>query len=202
MKLLDSIHGNYVFNRRISVLAQRIAPLFPQGARVLDVGCGDGAFAQALMTLRPDVSVDGIDVLVRPETKIPVTAFDGLDIPAADKSYDALLFVDVLHHADDPTTLLKDAARVAKGCIVIKDHLKDRPFAGPILAFMDRVGNARHGIALPYHYWRKAEWDQAFGLMNVRPDHWDTDLKIYPAWADWFFGGSLHFVGRLVPNPV
>jgi hypothetical protein len=64
---------------------------------------------------------------------------------------------------------------------------------------MDRVGNARHGVSLPYKYWRKAEWDAAFARMGVRPDHWDTDLKIYPAWADWLFGGSLHFLARLVP---
>jgi hypothetical protein len=36
---------------------------------------------------------------------------------------------------------------------LIKDHTLNGFLAGLTLRFMDWVGNACYGIALPYHYW-------------------------------------------------
>ncbi len=199
--LVDRIHGGYVHNRRGRILSQLFSDLLPHGARVLDVGCGDGLFARLLLDRRPDLSIEGIDVLVRDQTAIPVRPFDGAAIPYEDEVFDALLFVDVLHHADDPLALLRDAARVTRGSLLIKDHLKDRPLAGPILSFMDRVGNARHGVALPHNYFPRTAWDACFAEIGMAPTSWDEDLKLYPPWADWLFGGSLHFLARLEAAP-
>ena len=106
--------------------------------------------------------MSGIDVLVRPETKIPVQPFDGQRIPFADGAFDAVSFVDVLHHTDDPIVLLREAVRVAKTAVVIKDHLADGVLARPTLRFMDWVGNAGHGVVLPYNYWTQPQWSRAF----------------------------------------
>lgn len=200
MKLVDSIHGSYVHNRRVGVLARHIAPLLPEHASVLDVGCGDGVLARVLLESRPDLTLEGLEVLVRDTdtTLIRVRPFDGKHIPIADQSVDVVLFVDVIHHADDGLALLREAARVARKAVIIKDHLNDAFLAQTTLAFMDRVGNARHGVALPFHYWSKAHWDQAFGGIGMKPDAWVSDLGLYPAWADWVFGRSLHFIARLV----
>jgi 2-polyprenyl-3-methyl-5-hydroxy-6-metoxy-1,4-benzoquinol methylase len=46
MPLLDRVHGNLVHGRRVRVLAEWLARLLPQNAKVLDVGCGDGLLAQ------------------------------------------------------------------------------------------------------------------------------------------------------------
>src|SRR5205085_9858791 len=129
------------------------ARLIPQSASTLDVGCGDGQLASEIIRSRPDLSFKGIDVLVRPESAIPVSAFDGAHIPFPDCSFDVVMFSDVLHHTDDPLVLLREAARVARRSIVIKDHLIKGLLARPTLAFMDRVGNRRHGVPLPYNYW-------------------------------------------------
>ena len=37
--------------------------------------------------------------------------------------------------------------------IVLKDHTRNGLFSGSTLRFMDWVGNARHGVRLPYNYW-------------------------------------------------
>src|SRR5919106_526918 len=95
-KFHQRAHDKAVFKRRIEVLATTIAQFLPERARVLDIGCGSGTLARAIMTLRPDVSIEGIDVLVRPDTDIPVREFDGYNIPAKDGEYDIALFVDVL----------------------------------------------------------------------------------------------------------
>src|SRR5262245_22784366 len=99
---------------------------------------------------RPDISIRVIDVLVRPNTQIPVDRFNGKHLPHADKSFDVVCFVDVLHHTNDPATLLREARRVARKLVVLKDHTMDGIFAYHTLRFMDWVGNAHHGVALPY----------------------------------------------------
>ncbi len=197
MSVVADIHGRYVFGRRVRVLAAHLAELLPRNATVLDVGCGDGSLARLIGTLRPDVSIRGIDLLVRPQTAIPVEAFDGAHFPAADGSYDVVMFVDVLHHTHNAAQLLGEARRVARQFILIKDHTRDGWLAGATLRFMDAVGNARFGVALPYNFWSLAQWRAAFDELGLETETWRTRLGLYPAWADWLFGRSLHFVGRL-----
>lgn len=197
MTLFDKVHGGFVFPRRIKTLAQRISELLPPGARVLDVGCGDGRLALGLSQLRPDVRLEGIDVLIRRETFIPVTKFDGERFPFNDNSFDVVLFVDVLHHTNDPRILLKEAKRVARKAVLIKDHTCNGFLAGPRLRFMDWVGNSRHGVSLPYNYWPSNRWHSVLRDLGLIEDDWSKQLQLYPWWANWIFGSSLHFLARL-----
>jgi SAM-dependent methyltransferase len=163
----------------------------------LDVGCGDGRLAHGILQKRRDVEIRGVDVLVRTHTQIPVDRFDGQAIPYGDAGVDVVMCVDVLHHTQDPMVLLREAARIARTAIVIKDHLCDGLFAGPTLRLMDRVGNARHGVALPYSYWPRQRWLQAFRTLGLTIAAWMTDLRLYPQPASWIFDRSLHFISRL-----
>jgi SAM-dependent methyltransferase len=197
MGILGRFHGGYVHNRRSAVLSRRLADLIPHGARVLDVGCGDGLVASLIGQRRADLSLQGIDVLVRPDTLIPVKPFDGQHIDDPAGSFDVVMFVDVLHHTDDPEVLLREAARVAGKTVVIKDHARDGLLAGPTLRLMDWVGNARHGVALPYNYWPRRRWNQAFDHLGLTVESWESRIGLYPWWASWVFGRKLHFVARL-----
>ncbi len=197
MNLVEQLHEHYVFGRRVRVLAERLAALIPHGASVLDVGCGSGDVARAIIARRSDLRFEGLDVLVRPTTHFPVRSYDGLTIPHDDGSFDTVLLVDVLHHADDPLALLREACRVARACVVIKDHTLEGPLAAATLRFMDRVGNARYGVHLPYNYWTRRRWREAFDSLGLKAGHWEGDLGLYPRPADWVFGRSLHFIARL-----
>jgi len=197
MSLIDRLHGGYVHSRRVRVLSDHFAELIPQSSLVLDVGCGDGLVAHLIMQRRPDIRLKGIDILVREETYIPVEAFNGQAIPYDDASFDAVMFVDVLHHTTDPMILLHEAARVARKALLIKDHTNNGFIAGPMLRLMDWVGNARHGVALPYNYWPQEQWFEAFATLHLTINVWKRALHLYRPPANWLFEREFHFIARL-----
>jgi SAM-dependent methyltransferase len=197
VNVLERVHGARVHPRRVRVLADWLAPLLPANARVLDVGCGDGLVGRFIAERRPDVVVRGVDVQIRPHTHIPVNQFDGRHLPRETDKPEIVMFVDVLHHTDDPMVLLREAAQTATKGILIKDHTLDGLLAGPTLRFMDRVSNVKHGVSIPYNYWPKRQWLEACSQLGMNVTAWFADLKIYPGPADWIFGRSLHFVARL-----
>jgi SAM-dependent methyltransferase len=198
VSLVGTLHGHLVFSRRTSVLAREIAKAIPAECHsVLDVGCGDGTIDALLLRSRPDLSIAGVDVLVRPKTQLPVQQFDGVHLPFDDKSFDVVLLLDVLHHTDDPTVLLDEAIRVSRTAVVLKDHMRDGLFAYPTLRFMDWVGNAHHGVALPFNYWPRSDWMQAFTRLELRAYHWNETIGLYPPPASWLFERKLHFVAGL-----
>jgi SAM-dependent methyltransferase len=197
MRALERLHAGTISQRRIRRLCGHLAPLFPPHACALDVGCGDGRLDVLLAQARPDLSFQGIDVLIQPQVSIPVQPFDGHTIPYGPGSFDVVLLVDTLHHTNDPMSLLREAARVARRAIVIKDHVRDGFLADPTLRFMDRVGNARFGISLPHTYWPKARWFEAFDELHLTVGVWKPRLKLYPWPFDWLFDRSLHFIARL-----
>lgn len=197
MGLIEAVHGRYVHKRRTLVLSDWCSRLIPLNSKVLDVGCGDGRLARLIAEKRPDISIRGIDVLQRNDAVIPIDTFDGKSIPYGEGSFDVVIFVDVLHHASQPMTLLREAVRVARHAIVIKDHLAEGSLAHLTLRVMDWVGNARHGVALPYDYWSLAKWHRVFDKLGLRINSWESNLKLYPLPADLILGRSLHFIALL-----
>lgn len=199
LRLIGSLHKSLVFNRRRSVLARMLADQLAGNDSILDVGSGDGSLALELGTRLGDVKVTGIDVFVRPDTAIEITEFDGSTIPFDDNSVDAVTFVDVLHHTDDPAGLLAEAARVSRNCVVIKDHLQESLFDRLTLRFMDWIGNAPHGVVLPYNYASRKTWDSWFDAADLKNLALTKDVPLYPWPFSLLFGRSLHFIARLEP---
>lgn len=198
--LIGKLHGRWVFDRRVNRLSGHLHELLKDQASVLDVGCGDGSIDLLLMRRQPELSIQGIDVLQRPHPHIPVSLYDGHRIPFADDHFDCVMFVDVLHHTDDIPGLLKEASRVARRFVVIKDHLQESALDHQTLRFMDWIGNAPHGVSLPYRYLSRAEWTRAFAEAGLEVDRWDGRLGLYPPPASWLFDRNLHFTARLRPT--
>ncbi len=190
-------HDTLVYGRRIERLAVLVAGRIPPGASVLDVGSGDGKLAARVLKLRPDVTIRGVDTLARPATAIPVDIFDGLSLPQPSHSVDVVTCIDVLHHAAAPARLLGECARVARRAVIVKDHLREGIFANATLRFMDWVGNARYGVALPYRYLARAEWKDLITRCGLAEEQWSERLGLYAWPADWVFGRRLHVLVTL-----
>jgi SAM-dependent methyltransferase len=194
---VERLHERHIKGRRVRALASAIASHIPQDATVLDVGCGDGSLAQEIFARRPDIRIQGLEVTERRGTCIPVTQFDGRHLPFGSGHFDIVLFADVLHHTEHAEELVKEGTRVARRAIVIKDHCADGFLARPTLRFMDRVGNARFGVTLPYLYLSWAQWQRMFERVGVAVESMQTRLGLYPRPLSWIFERSLHFVARL-----
>lgn len=198
MNVLEHLHETRVHVRRVRVLATAAARLLPAGARyLLDIGCGDGALGAGLARQRPELDVRGVEVAVRKHTAIPVQAFDGRTLPCADQSHDAVMLVDVLHHTTQPAVLLREAVRVARRWILLKDHDADGFAAHATLQFMDRVGNRRHGVVRPHHYLTRAQWSVLFAEFKLRVVQHDSLPQLYPFPVNLVFGRRLHFFALL-----
>jgi SAM-dependent methyltransferase len=201
VSVLDVLHGRLIFGRRVDRLSDAVAARLPPHATVLDIGCGDGSIAYAILERRPDLSITGVDVLLRTVTRIPVIEYDGANLPFPDDSFEAVCLVDVIHHTDDPQRLLGEAARVSRDLILIKDHVAEGFLAKPTLKLMDWIGNARHGVRLPYNYLTSADWHQHFGRTGLTVRGWDTDLPLYPQPLSAVFGRGLHVLIHLGTAP-
>jgi ubiquinone/menaquinone biosynthesis C-methylase UbiE len=197
MSLLTALHNKCIFPRRIRSICAQLARLIPENATVLDVGAGDGSVALLLKEYRPDLRIAAIEVLVRPETTIPVQRFDVLCIPYPDSSFDVVMFIDVLHHSNHPQSLMVEGARVSKRWVIIKDHSLEGVLATARLRFMDWVGNARYGVSLPYNYFEPQQWPEAFRLANLDVTERLGNLHIYPWPASYLFDHKLQFIAKL-----
>jgi ubiquinone/menaquinone biosynthesis C-methylase UbiE len=103
----------------------------PEGARVLEVGCGTGAVTRVLATwpgVGETIGVDPSPVFVARARElaaglktITFEEADGRLLPFATSTFDAVVFHTTLCHVPDPAVALREAVRVLRrgGCLVV-----------------------------------------------------------------------------------
>ena len=101
-----------------------IAKLVPEGSRVLDLGCGDGALLALLQQTRGctgyGVEIADTNVLAcvqRGVNVIQLNLDEGLTM-FADASFDVVLQIDTLQHLRNAEVMLRETARVGRLGIV------------------------------------------------------------------------------------
>lgn len=108
-------------------------------ARLVEIGCGDGALLSELTGRGFASTRVGFDIspaaveLARQRPGVASTAvFDGRRTPAGDDSYDLAILSHVLEHVTDPAALLAEAARLAPAVILevpLEDNRSARRFS-------------------------------------------------------------------------
>jgi methionine biosynthesis protein MetW len=99
---------------------QAIAQLVPQGSRVLDLGCGDGALLAHLQQTRGcsgyGVEIDDRNVqacVQRGVNVLQLNLNDGLS-QFGDQSFDVVLQIDTLQHLRNAEVVLRETVRVGR----------------------------------------------------------------------------------------
>lgn len=179
-------------------LVRAISTFLPdQRARVLDIGCGNGLFAHDLMNAKPCLSIVGVETKPQTNCLIKQCVYDGKILPFQDKHFDYVLLINVLHHSDDPASVLSEAARVATQGIIIKDHYANTRLDFYTLVAMERIGNAFIDISQPYNFLSEKQWDHLFSRVGLRTESIRKRFVSYNALLDLVFGRDLHFIAKL-----
>jgi ubiquinone/menaquinone biosynthesis C-methylase UbiE len=125
----ESLERSVFHPRRQEQLEERIRTLCKEtgGGTVLDIGCGTGnvsKFARKYseMVVGVDISIEALKIN-KTRTGINAIQGDGLSLPFADNTFDAITCFSVLHHFLDDGSLLKELNRVLKpGGILFTDN--------------------------------------------------------------------------------
>lgn len=195
-RLMTSMHAP-IYESRLRELVSRITPHLRSGDHVLDVGCGGGTLGAALMEAADGVTVDGLERFKRGGEPIEVLEYDGGPIPLNDDSYDVVILADVLHHEEDPDSLLAECVRVGSRLVIIKDHRIAGPASWARVSFMDWAANAPYGVKCLYRYNTLKEWRRVPEVHEVRIVEELTSMKLYPPVVNTIFGGRLQYLSVL-----
>jgi SAM-dependent methyltransferase len=150
-------------------LAEYICGLLPPDGEcsILDIGCGEGLLDKVVRLFRPATHIVGVDTFIRPNRRdtTPVIQSDGVNLPFRCRAFDIAILINVLHHAEDPRQLLREAYRVARRCVIVKDHVAGSWLEHQKLALLDVIGNAGSGAVVRGRYLSDEQWRELFATL-------------------------------------
>jgi anti-anti-sigma factor len=107
-----------VSSDRPKILHDRINPYMSASTSLLHIRCGNARVAE---TFADSQRVQLVDIVNRNETALPLAIYDGTILSFDDKSFDTTLMINVLSHSKSPIDSLREAIRVTRNRIIIKE---------------------------------------------------------------------------------
>jgi ubiquinone/menaquinone biosynthesis C-methylase UbiE len=215
----------YLFGRIRDLLRNRFIPALPEGARVLDVGCGTGQ--QTMLFTGAGHETVGIDIshgLVRvANRKLRANicmVSDACSLPFADSAFDAVSCAgSTLNHIPDYGCFFDEVRRVLKpgGLVFLESDNKWRPdmfwcllsaMAGDPLGYEEKLGNVIGYFRRPLGEGYPYVFPLAFDDEKVRMLHLRTftyreiqrELAQRGCRVKAVFG--IHALTNLIPSPL
>lgn len=166
----------------------------PGAARILEIGCGEGAVCERLARAYPRAAIVGIDITPRvgrmfrgDRGRVTFQSRTAEEL-AADQPgrFDLVVIADVLHHVppDRRAGLLRQAARALApgGWLVLKDWERRGNWVHPVCHFTDACIANDRGVC----YWTAAEFralvHDVFGVAAVREQRfspWPNNMAFF-----------------------
>jgi SAM-dependent methyltransferase len=148
-------------------------PEIPAGAKVLDLGAGEG-FVGEVVRGETGAEVVLADVVDFNRTTLPLVRYDGRSLPFESGQFDLTLLIYVLHHAREAERVLAEARRVTRGPIVVLESVREGPLQHRVFVRLDKLANAlRSGGAMraqeaSLHIRSDGEWRAVFERLGLR----------------------------------
>jgi SAM-dependent methyltransferase len=136
------------FCERLDAHWHGFASTLPEGARVVDLGCGSGAVGRALRSARPELQVTGVDVAqIAPSRDPAIELMANIameSLPFQDGAFAAAVSQFGYEYAAAPDAAAEEVARVVArgGSLSFLIHHDE----GPIIAAMRRHRHAIEGL--------------------------------------------------------
>ena len=109
-----------VYQRAAQKMCRDCQGFIEKSSKILDLGCGSGIIGLAFQEFF-QAEVIGADVRDNRISPLPFKLIDGKKLPFPENFFDVILINYVLHHSENPTTLLNEAKRVSKKIIIYED---------------------------------------------------------------------------------
>lgn len=197
--LLKKLHEP-IYQKRINVLSNLITRHLRPKDKILDIGSGSGALGKAILEhpgCPPEVKLLGLEKFRRGNEDIETIEFDGHIIPVGNEDYEITILADVVHHEENPERLVKEAVRVTRRCLIVKDHTP-RGFLGySRTCILDWAANNPYGVKCLYRYLSIDEWRENFRKLNLTIVEELTTIDLYPFFFNYIFGKKLQYFAVL-----
>ena len=154
-----------------------LQPFLPtrQGARVLDLGAGEGYVGAAIQDNTP-LEVLLADVIAMNRTSLPHIQYDGSRLPLGQNEVDTTVLYFVLHHCKTPEDVLSEAIRVSKQRIIIVESVYESDLQHRVLRLLDTLANRIRSA----------------GAMRAQEEF--LHFRDVPAWKDQFLKHHLKLI--------
>ena len=138
-----------------------------KGDRILDLGCGSGIVAKTFQDFF-QAQVIGVDVKDNRIIPVDFKVIDGKNLPFSENSFDCVLISYVLHHSQDPISLLKEAKRVCKNKIIIYEDLPEGIVSKLFCKIHGISFNKFFKIKNPAFFKTGKEWQETFENLGLK----------------------------------
>ena len=156
-----------IYRHRARWTARHLRRFIARDDLVLDIGAGDCRLDQ-LIKRRIGCEIVPIDVEDFNETDLPLKLFDGKRLPFDDNTFDVVLLIFVLHHAEDAKACLAEASRVARRSVIVFEDVT----TGFIDRFMFRIFHRWlvrfEKISYPYREWSQSQWTELAQSLDLK----------------------------------
>src|SRR5258707_373549 len=159
-------------------IARIVSPYIKENETALDIGCGEGAFAQRMIDF--GLKVDGCDIDIEQvkaslRSKYQVDLNQSNFISHFEESYDKVFAIEIIEHIENPWKLIRDAiSALKKNGIIILSTPNISNFAsrlrlmmtGRLLAF--EKNDLKHGHITPLPYFQLEYIFEQCGLVILK----------------------------------
>lgn len=195
------------FERLYQAVRKEVSELKGKQLRLLDYGCGAMDFSLRLKQEGVIQDFLAMDVYAPPVAPTPQQADERwlryrqiteTSLKNLEESFDVVIVIDVLHHAEESqqAEILAALARVG-GCVIVKDHFEYGWFSRQMLRLADWFGNFAYGVQIPTRYFDEHRWDATVRSAGLRETKRVRNVAVHEGLFAALLPARHHFIALL-----